>query len=164
MKSRSGHLIAATIIGIVAIGSADIARAQFGNAIPGLYQLPNNDFTWLWGADTEDDLRGPSDFRSRGRESGFECELTANLSPSNRLTQNEIRQIESQLSTSLAFIQEAAYLLADWDYNRQIFWGRLACVKLEPQRDAEAEQEKIDRALERAIRDRERRRARQEDD
>jgi len=164
MKTRSGYVIGAIAGCVLAGGYAGIAAAQFGNAIPGFYQLPNNDFTWYWGADGEDDLRGPSDFRSRGRENEFDCELTANLSPSNRLTQNEIRTIETQLSTSLAFIQEAAYLLRDWDYSRAILWGKLACVKREAEQSEEAEQERVDRALERAIRDRERRRAREADD
>jgi len=161
MTKRNGRLIGkATLAAMLALAFPGSGRTQLGSALPGFYQLPNSDFTWIWGADNELELRGPSDFRSRGQESGFSCELTANLSPSNRLTQNEIRQIESQLGTSLAFIQESAYLMNDWEFGRQIIWGKLACVKPEGEDDPEDEQRRIDRALERAIRDRERRRAR----
>lgn len=163
-KTRSSPLVRRAILAaLLSIALSQTARAQLGSAIPGFYNLPNSDFTWIWGAANELELRGSADFHARGRESSFDCELTANISPASSYTQSEIRQMENQIGTSLAFIQEAAYLMQDWEYNRVIMWGKLACTKLEIDPDAEAEQHRLDRALERARRDRERRRARDED-
>lgn len=139
------------------------AAAQFGTAFPGIYTLPRNDFTWFWGEPTERDLGRRPDIKVSGVESYFRCELTARYRVSVDMTPNEEREVERQLSTSIAFIADSTNLMNQLDYNIQLDWGRLACIRqTDEEVSEEKQQERVDRALEKAIRARERRRARDE--
>jgi hypothetical protein len=140
------------------------ASAQFGTAFPGFVQLPDNDFTWYWGDADDGDVRGAPDFRVRGSEGGFRCDLTGRMRISSRMSSSDIRNLEQSLSASLAFIQVSAETMTVLERRIDLDWGRLACEKLENDTTAEEEQERLDRALEKAVRDRERRRARENDD
>ncbi len=79
------------------------------------------------------------------------------------MTRSDIRNMEQALTTSLAFIQESANTMNILDQRFELDWAQLACEKPVGDPDAEAEQARVDRALEKAIRDRERRRARDAD-
>jgi hypothetical protein len=127
----------------------DAVNAQFS----GLVNLPQNDFTWQWGDWDESRRRGGSeDFSMTGAEGGFRCELTGRLSPSSRMTELGIRELENELQGSLYFIQAAAYAMNELDRARNIDWAELNCVKPQPtERDAEETQERVDRAREKAV-------------
>jgi hypothetical protein len=137
-----------------------LAPAQLGSAFPGFYSLPQSDFTWLWGDPDERDFRRRPDIQASGNESSFTCELSVRFSPSVNMTSAEEREMERALATSLAFIRESVELLNSLEYNVRLDWGRLACTKFVDDADEAELQERTDRALEKAIRDRERRRAR----
>jgi hypothetical protein len=137
------------------------AVAQFGTAFPGFYTLPQNDFTWFWGEPNERDLGRRPDINVSGVESNFRCELTARYRVSVDMTPNEEREVERQLSTSIAFVADSVNLMNTLEYNIQLDWGRLACIKnTDEEVSEEKQQERVDRALEKAIRARERRRER----
>lgn len=155
-------LAAALLLG--ASASPNPALGQFGTAFPGFVQLPADDFTWLWGGVDENDFRGAPDFNTRGGEAGFMCDLTGRLRVSSRMTSQDIRNLEQSLQTSLAFIQVSAETMTVLDRRFELDWAKLDCKKQEGNLDEEEQQERLDRALEKAIRDRERRRARDRDD
>ena len=139
------------------------ARAQFGTSFPGFFTIPKDDFTWIWGDLEERDLKRRPDFDVRGGEASFRCELTGELRVSSRMQQPDIRQLEQTLTTSLAFIQESAQTMNILTQQLDLDWARLECKHPEVDEDAAAEQERLDRAVEKAIRARERRRAREDD-
>ena len=147
---------------LTAVGWTD-AFAQFGTTFPGMVQLPREDFTWIWNDLEERDLRRTPDIDVRGYESGFSCQLTGVLRPSSRMSRSDIRGLEQELTTSLAFVQASAQAMNILDQRFELDWARLACEKSEAEVSAEEAEERLDRALEKAIRDRERRRARDRD-
>ena len=150
-------------ISLATLVFADAAVAQFGSAFPGFVTLPREDFTWIWGEMTERDLGRRPDFDSYGNEGGFRCRLTGRLRVSSRMTQGEIRNFEQSLSSSLAFIQASAEAMTVLDRRLELDWARLECEKPDTELSEEAAEERLDRAREKAIRDRERRRARDRD-
>lgn len=128
--------------------------------------LPNHDFRWQWG---DVDERHDSTFRSfssRGHEAGFTCMLTGSLRPGTQADPTDLRRLESELGISLYFIQSAARTMNDLDYRRQLAWAVLDCtLPEERERDADAQEERLDRLRERALRRQQQRReqrARQE--
>lgn len=157
--ARSRYVVA--VLG-VALGGllCAAAEAQFG-----FYTLPQNDFTWTWGNLRPEDIRGRADIEASGGESRFRCELTAALRPSSRLSPHEIRQIANEVQGSIAFIRDSVNLLNNLDAQRELDWGRLACVLPEPEEVSEEERaEREAKARERMQREVERRRARQQRD
>jgi hypothetical protein len=133
----------------------DGAEAQFGFPV----NLPQNDFRWVWGRNEVVAARG-GDLDVRGGEGGFRCELSARLSPASRLSRMDMRNLERELQTTLFFIQSAANTMNALDQRHEIDWAVLECSKSQPaERDAEESQERVDKALERAKRKRDRRRA-----
>jgi hypothetical protein len=132
--------------------------------LPGLYNLPPDDFMWRWGhAERE---REHGDFSARGSEQGFQCELRGDLSASSRLTPNEVRDLENKLTGRLDFIYAAATLAQQLEYSRDLDWAVLECEKgakatqSTPEEKAENEararekmQREIERRRERAQRD-----------
>lgn len=143
----------------------DDAAAQFFPA-----NLPAGDFRWTWGdvADIPEDRR-PSlrDFSATGHEAGFSCELTGTLRPSAQVDDLDLRRLESELGISLYFIQAATSVMNQLDYQRDLHWAVLDCKRPEAREpDPEAQQERLDKLRERALRrqaERRERRARDED-
>lgn len=140
--------------------SCAAASAQFSPFV----NLPQNDFTWQWGDwERNTGSRRLEDFSVNGNESGFRCQLTGRLGPGNRMTSPEIRQMERDLGASLYFIQAAANAMNVLDQQRDLDWAQLACVKPQPSEgDAQAQQEKVDKAREKALQDMLERRERRE--
>lgn len=150
---------------IAAMASA--AALWHGNAAAQFFpaNLPNGDFRWQWGEPV--DQRAPSlrDFSSSGSEGGFMCELTGALRVGSRIDDLDLRRLESELSISLYFVQAATRVMNDLDYQRDLDWAVLDC-KLPEERepDAEAQQERLDKLRERALRRQAERRERRERD
>lgn len=130
------------------------ANAQFMN-------LPQNDFTWRWGDD--ENAGGIGDFHARGSEGGFNCTLEGALRLGSRYTQLEIRELESELNISLFFIQAATSAMNQLDWERQLDWAVLDCVRPKAREpDAEAQQQRLDKLRERALKKQAERRERRE--
>lgn len=160
MVNRS--LTIAAAVCACALWHGDVS-AQFLPAI-----LPNNDFRWQWGdADVvEQERRSLRSFSSSGHEAGFNCQLTGALRPGSRIEDIDLRRLESELGISLYFIQAATRVMNDLDYQRDLDWAVLDCKRPEArERSPEAQQERLDRLRERALRrqaERRERRARDE--
>ncbi len=133
------------------------ASAQFSSIYP--RQLPQDDFTWSWG-DQNSSVGRLEDFSVFGSDQGFRCDLNGKLRVTSTLSRTEIRQLESELRESMFFIQTAANTMYAMEQRRDLDWATLVCAR--PQRDED--QEKRDareaRALEKAAKELERRRAR----
>ncbi len=117
--------------------------------------LPNSDFRWVWGEAITDERQKRSlrDFSSSGHEAGFSCQLTGALRPGSRIDELELRRLEMELSISLYFIQAATRVLNELDYQRDLDWAVLDCKLPEAREpDPEAQQERLDRLRERALR------------
>ncbi len=151
------------VIALSAVGAAlaqASAEAQFGNPF---VQLPKDDFTWFWG--DRENMRGIENFDVQGNESEFRCELTAKLSPGSTLTPSDVRNLQDQLRSSLVFIQDAAGLMNQLDFQRDIDWARLACTHPKPGPvDEEEKAAREQKAREKALRAQAKRRARQQND
>lgn len=145
------------------LGTLLYTAGAHAQAIPGFVNLPRDDFVWIWG-DREDAMQNRfSDFTVNGNEAGFRCELTVRLHPGSRLSPAEVRQLEQQLRQSMAFIQDSANAMYVLEQRREIDWALLDCDKPEPEQLTEAEQQqRVDRALEKARAEQQRRRARQQ--
>lgn len=157
MRVKVSTIILAAFAGIAAFA----ANAQLGFPM----QLPKDDFTWVWGRAMRpgaDARRGFEDFSIVGSDTGFRCELTGKISLASGIGRMETRDLEQQLRTSLSFIQDSAYTMNRFESYRYIDWAVLDCKKPEAD-DTESElAEREAKALERAERRRERRRAREE--
>ena len=140
MKTRmnvgvTARILTATVV-IPILMIASPANAQFGT-----FQPPQNDFTWTWGG-----RRNPRDFEDIsviGSDSGFRCTLEAKLRLGSRMSRMDTRSIESDLRSSVNFIQAVNYSMNDLDSRREIEWAVFECEK--PQRrEREQEQEQED--------------------
>ncbi len=152
---------------LAAVAAALIAAALSGEAAAQIFpaNLPNNDFRWQWGDSVDQRSGGLRDFSASGHEAGFNCQLTGALRPSARIENLELRRLESELGISLYFIQAATRVMNDLDYQRSLDWAVLDCKKPEVrERDPEAQQERLDRLRERALRRQAERRERQSRD
>ena len=142
---------------------ATAATAQL--TIPQIVQLPTEDFAWNWGTRSgsfEGGQRRP-DFSIKGVEQNFWCTLTGAFRPGSRMRDFEnLRDFEQSLSSTLYFIQDVTYALNDLYRANQVDWATLDCAIPETQESDDKSQERLDRAVERALRDRERRRQRAE--
>ncbi|HEY8519826.1 MAG TPA: hypothetical protein VIN61_07090 [Gammaproteobacteria bacterium] len=149
-------------VGCLSMSVLPDAQGQLGG-FPGLVSLPRDDFTWIWGDQRDGAAGGFEDFSVTGHEAGFNCELTGKLHPASRLTPADVRDLEQQLRSSLAFIQAAAEAMYILDQRREIDWAKLDCDKPEPREPtAEESAERVNRALERARREQAERRERQQ--
>jgi hypothetical protein len=133
------------------------AAAQFG-----LYNLPQNDFTWYWGSSSpEKPGRGPADIEVRGSESFFECELKAKTRTLS-MTPDQIREVEYALQGRLDFIYAVNETMYNMDQARQIDWAVLDCKKYkEEEKTQEESAQREAEAREKMMRELERRRAKQ---
>jgi hypothetical protein len=134
------------------------AEAQFG-----VMNLPRDDFTWMWGRTPDTARRGASDFTAGGGEAGFRCNLVGKMRLGSRYTRSDIRQLENELRSSMAFIQYTANMMNVLDQRREIEWATLECTKPQAEPDEEREQQRLDRARERMIEEQRRRRERQQE-
>jgi hypothetical protein len=131
--------------------------------VPRIVQLPTQDFVWNWGtAATRDRLTRP-DFELKGIEDRFHCSLTGAFKPgSHRRDFYELRNFEQSLSSTLYFIEDATSALNDLYLSNDLQWAKLDCAIPDLPEDEEKQQERVDKALERAERERARRRARED--
>lgn len=129
--------------------------------IPGLYSLPTSDFVWNWGETNLDRRRGAADIEVSGSEAQFRCELTAKLRTSTQVTEPEIREIETALTTRLDFIYAVSEAMNDLEYERVLDWATLDCKEYEPaERTAEEKATREQEARDKMLRELERRRER----
>jgi hypothetical protein len=154
---QKSNVIAALVLMTAPLLLPPAAVAQFG-----LYQLPTEDFTWYWGDSREvTDRRGFADFQVSGSESVFRCELTARLRASSALSQQEIRQLESDLRGRLDFIYGASEAMNYLEQNFSLDWGMLDCKRpVAGPVDQADRAERESRARDKMQRELERRRAR----
>ncbi len=157
MRNAIRRVIQASVL-LSTLGFA-AAYAQFGQTFPGLVNLPDQDFTWNWGRTADTVVSRAEDFSIRGNQAQFRCELTGRFSAGSHYTSTDARALADRLQSSLFFIEDAAYTMADLDRQRELDWATLACE--EPKRDEseQASQEREDRAHEKALKDLEKRRA-----
>lgn len=139
------------------------AAAQFGSVF-GQFNLPDSDFTWIWGRRAETALGRAEDFSLAGSEGGFRCTLEGKMSPGAGWSMGDIRELENQLNSSLFFIQSSANAMYTLDQQLDLDWAKLDCAKSQATVDEERAQELEDKARAKAERARERRRARQRRD
>jgi hypothetical protein len=158
-KMTADRFVATVAAALVAALPYAATNAQFSNFV----NLPQGDFTWRWGDWEKSGSRRSEDFSVSGGEGRFRCDLTGRLSPGNPMTSPEIRQMERDLSATLHFIQAAANAMNVLDRQRDLDWAELACVQPQPaEGDAQEQQEKVDRAREKALREMLERRERRE--
>lgn len=158
MRNLSYRMVVAAAL-LAAMVAPGAAEAQFG----GFVNLPRNDFTWVWG-DQDDAERGRGrDINVRSIDRGFDCTLTAALRPGNQMTTMDIRQLENNLRTAMDFIYYSANTMYSLERSFDLDWGKLDCARMQPtEADEDKQQERVDRALERARREQAERRERRE--
>jgi hypothetical protein len=136
--------------------SAAVLLPSFASAQFGMPQLPSTDFTWRWAraADAADAERGlgPEDFDVRGGEVGFQCVLTGALSPGSHITDQQLKEMEYELTGSVFFIQASAQWMNDLEVMREISWAVLDCKKGQAaEEDPEKVEAEVDRARQKAV-------------
>lgn len=150
------------LIALVATG----VSAQIN--IPNIVQLPTEDFVWNWGRVTGAGFDNPErpEFTIQGTEAGFRCTLTGSFRVSSRMRDfSEMREFEQSLNGSLYFIQDATETLNYYTQTNDLGWATLDCAIPEASEvSQDREQQRLDRAIERAERARERRRSRDDDE
>jgi hypothetical protein len=141
-----------TALFVLTIAAQSTARAQFG------VQLPQNDFTWNWGDQKEisSSKRFP-DFTLKGGEAGFNCDLNGKMRLGSNYSLGDIRQIEDQITMSLYFIEASASIMNALDQQRDLEWATLACTKpkkseAETAKEAEKQQESLQKLHDKAVR------------
>jgi hypothetical protein len=132
------------IWGLIAAASIAAPAAALAQ-IPGLYQLPKNDFTWNWGRGAVEGAGGGGfeDFSVNGSEGGFRCLLAGRMRPSGQNTPADMRALESQLQGRLDFIYAASTLMNQLDQQLLLDWARLSCEM--PQSKESTPEEKAER-------------------
>jgi hypothetical protein len=152
-----------SVLGAPAVVASAIAGSAHAQVSPfGQLSLPETDFTWIWG--NLERARGREDLSIRSADSGFQCTLKAGYAPGSRLTMEQERELENQLTTALYFIQESAYTMNALEQRRDIDWATLNCVRPEPNVDEAEQQERLEKLRERALRRSERRLERRDDE
>ena len=123
--------------------------------------LPSSDFTWVWGK--PEPGQGGREFSAVGHEQRFRCELRGAFRMGTRLSEREMLAVEQELPVSLYFIQDATIQMNTLDRARELRWARLEC-KLpaqEEESDPVAQEERLDKLRERALRRQQQRRERE---
>ena len=115
------------------------ASAQYGTGFPGQMNLPQNDFTWTWGG-RRSSRRGIEDISIIGNQAGFRCDLRGKLRVGSRLSRMDVREIESDIRSSMSFVQAAANAMNNLESRGALDWATLECIKPQP-----AERERNDR-------------------
>lgn len=147
------------------LGAFVSATALAQLTVPRIIQLPTSDFIWNWGRPPTIDRPTRPDFAIQGSEREFRCTLTGDFRPASVLSEyRTLRDWEFSLSGSIYFIQAATADLNTYYQANQLAWATLDCrIPETGPVDEDKTQERIDRALERAQRQRERRRESDED-
>jgi hypothetical protein len=142
---------AGTGAGVQVGGCSSGAAGSPNRGLPRNVRLPDEDFVWRWGARPVDDSADRDDFSIEGTEERFFCRLVGAFPRTSNF--------EALLSTTRHFIRDAT------DELNRIFvdagesnWATLSCRIPEEDPSEEVLQERADKALERAERQRERRR------
>lgn len=155
MKSLSLISIAALSLSIGTSASAQLS-------LPTIVQLPSDDFVYTWGDNISVDDRERPDFTIQGAELPFDCTLNGAFRPGSRMRDYyNLREFELALQQTIYFVQDATRILNDLYLANHLNWAIMDCVIPETTESEEATQERVDKALERALRDRERRRERE---
>ena len=153
------------IAAVLGIGAAIAGAAYAQLNVPQIVNLPAEDFIWPWG-DTRpvDDLERP-EFTVSGVERNFQCTAKGSFKPGSRMRDvYATREFEQSLNGSLYFIQAVTEALNSLDLSNDLQWALLECV-IPQSTESEADiQEDLDRALERAQRERDKRRQREAED
>jgi hypothetical protein len=159
MRANSLTIVAALACAFAASG----AVAQSG--IPQIVLLPDDDFVFTWGKPPGSlNERQRPDFTIRGVEQSFQCTLTGAFKVGSRMRDfYNIREFEQSLAGTLYFVQEATARLNQLDLSNDLDWALMNCVIPETFEEDDRLQERVDKALERAERQRDRRRARDAD-
>ena len=130
--------------------------------IPTIIQLPDEDFIWPWGQSPGIDDRSRPEFTLNGVESKFRCTAVGAFKPGSRMRdENNRRNFEQALDGSIYFIQAVTDTFNNLILSNDLQWAELDCAAPTASATEIKEQERLDKALERAQRDRERRRARE---
>jgi len=130
--------------------------------LPTIVNLPTDDFVWNWGSTRPiDDLEMP-EFTVSGVERAFRCTAKGSFKPGSHMRDvYAARQWEQSLNGSIYFIQVATESLNNLYLNNDLQWAVMECI-IPDATDSETEiQEDLDRALERAQRERDKRRERE---
>ena len=131
-------------------------------ALPQIVQLPQENFVWTWGSTRSVENRRRPDFEFAGVESSFHCNATGGFKPGSHMRDfSNLRDFEQSLNSTLYFIQDATNTFNTLYLSNDLQWATLDCVIPEGTESEEKAQERLDKALERAERDRDRRRARE---
>jgi len=140
------------------------ASAQFGTGYPGRMNLPQSDFRWTWGdRRSQADRGGIEDFSTLGNEGSFRCDLSGRLRIGSQFSRTDIRNLENDLRQSPFFVQAASNAMYTMEARGQLDWAALTCEIPQPTEDDQAARDKREaRAMEKAARELERRRARRQ--
>jgi hypothetical protein len=131
--------------------------------LPQIIQLPDQDFVYAWGDNASVDKRNRPDFTVHGVERSFRCTLTGAFKPGSHMRDYySLREFEQSLSTTIYFIQEATARLNDLYLQNELDWAIMDCIIPQSVEDEDKRQEKVDKAVERAEKQRDRRRAKEE--
>jgi hypothetical protein len=128
---------------------------------PRIVQLPSDDFVYNWGEASIEDRAEP-DFEVDGVEERFFCHLSGGYD-TRRLSGEDPRRAEDALASTLYFIQVATDRMNSLYKAEALDWATLDCKIPDGTPSEEQLQERVDQALHRAERQRERRRARNGD-
>jgi hypothetical protein len=158
---RAFSRLSGLLIALVATGvSAQIT-------IPNIVQLPTEDFVWTWGRVTASGFDDPDrpEFTIQGNERDFRCLLTGSFRLGSRMRDfYEMREFEQSLLSTLYFIQDATATMNYYTQSNDLGWATLDCAVPDSEVSEDKAQQRLDRAVERAERVRDRRRSRQDDD
>ena len=136
-------------------------------SIPNIVNLPTEDFVWNWGRGTRSTFeeRDRPEFSIQGNERDFRCLLTGAFRLGSRMRDfYEMREFEQTLLGSLYFIQDATAAMNYYTQSNDLGWATLDCAVPESEVSEDKAQQRLDRAVERAERARDRRRRRDDDE
>jgi hypothetical protein len=151
-----------SLISTVAMAWSVSTAASAQLNLPRVVQLPSDDFVYSWGENVSVDDRERPDFSLHGTELPFDCTLNGSFRPGSRMRDfYNMREFELALQQTIYFIQDATRILNDLYLANELDWAVLDCVIPESTEPEDKTQERVDKALERAIRERERRRERE---
>ena len=152
-----------SLTSILAVSAAAFAVGAMAQpSIPRIVVLPDQDFVWTW-RDGGADERRATHFSIEGREQQFFCRLSGRFRINSDMTEfYQLRAFEQSLIGNLYFIQDATNAMNSFEFSNDLDWALLECTIPDYTESEEKTQERVDKALEKALRDRERRRARED--
>ncbi len=153
------------IVALLGVCSAIAGAASGQPNLPNIVVLPTDDFVWPWGnIRPVDDAEDP-EFTLSGVERSFRCTAKGSFKPGSHMSDTYAkREFEQSLNGSIYFIQEATARLNALDQSNDLQWAVMECIIPDASDSAEDVQEELDRAVERAQRERDTRRQRAAED